>query len=194
MERLTPEQAAEQLACENHISIVFEQGFEEGSKTANEFRQEIYGERDYENACVRALLGGEFIYESFLNNSKFERNAVEDIVKYGDWHYIILHDRKHPTEPNTFVGIWNSEKPMEEESEEAVSEVARLALNPQESYTVLSMVQDCISQGMVANNYQVDRLEKLIEEIDDPFEDFKKDLEFEVQIVVRKRGNQNASN
>lgn len=190
---MTPAQAAEHLSNENHISIVFEEGFEEGSQTAKEFRQEIYGERDYEQYCGRPLAGSEFIYETFLQNNKFERNAVLDIVKYGDWHYIILHDQKHP-EPNLLVGIWNSEKPTEEESN-SLSEVSRLTLNPKECYTVLSMIGDCIDDGRVSRDYETDRLEKLVKDIEDPFNPgFKEGLEFEIHIVVRKRSEMNASN
>ncbi|WCF11657.1 hypothetical protein NDS46_30385 (plasmid) [Paenibacillus thiaminolyticus] len=192
MERLTPEQAAERIAHEDHISIVFEDGFEEFGKTAEEFKHEIYGEERFEQACIGALLGGEFIYETFLNNSKYERNAIIDIVKYGDWDYIRLHDHKHPTDSNLIVGIWNQNKPYpHEESDESYRSTSRdeirLTLNSKESYSVLSMVGDCIARGQIASDYQIERLEKLMEDIEDPFDGFKDDLEFEVQIVVRKR-------
>lgn len=110
MNKVTPQQAAEQVANENHITIVFENGFEEDSQTAKEFENEIYGVR-FEDACVNALLGGEYRYETFLSNYELEKNAILDIVRYGDWSYIILHDQTHPTDSNLYVVIVNSEQP-----------------------------------------------------------------------------------
>ncbi|MFF2532216.1 hypothetical protein ACFVS2_25235 [Brevibacillus sp. NPDC058079] len=189
MERLTPEQAAERIATEDHISIVFEDGFEEGSQTAKEFKYNVYNECNFDEICVGALLGGRFIYENFLNHLDLLKNAIVDIVKYGDWSYIILHDHKHPTDSRLHVGIENINK-VEGQDEESASpqyEEIHLRLNQKESYTVLSIVDGNINEGRTDSDYDVERLKELFKAIENPFGEFEEGLEFEVQIMVRRK-------
>lgn len=187
MERLTPEQAAERLKQEDHVTLIFEKGFEERSKTADEFRG-ILGEESFEAMCTDAMLGGEFKFEKFLSNSDWSRNDFIHLALHGEWTYIILHDHKHPTDDNKLVMIANelTTEPSDYEYEEKVV-VADLSLSQKESYSVLSMVQDCISRGMISSSYDVNRIEELLKKIEDPFEDFQKDLEFEIQVTVRRK-------
>ncbi|MBP1308876.1 hypothetical protein JOD82_001896 [Paenibacillus sp. 1182] len=190
MRKMSPEEAAKVIALENHITVVFEEGFEEESRTANEFR-DLLGQIQFERACIHALLGGQYRYETFLKQDKFERNSILDIVRFGDWSYIILHDQKHPTDEKLYVIIQNVDKANEETEDDSAPqyEETSLKLNHQESYTVLSMVGDCIERGQVAEEYEIKQLENLLEIIDDPFEGFKDDLEFEIQIKVKKKLN-----
>lgn len=187
MERLTPEKAAIRLKVEDHVTIIFEKGYEKNSQTAEEF-EGIYGSEKFESVCFDALFGEEFRFETFLSNDQMLRKSVQDVVLYGEWHYIILHDQNHPTDDNKLVMIANelTTEPSDYEYEEKTV-VADLSLSQRESYSVLSMVQDCIDRGMISSRYDVNRIEELLKKIEDPFEDFQKDLEFEIQVTVRKK-------
>ncbi|ADO59649.1 hypothetical protein [Paenibacillus polymyxa] len=113
MRKMSPEEAVKIIALEDHVSIVFEEGFEDHSQTANEFR-DLLGENHFERACIDALFGGQYRYETFLKQDKFERNSILDIVRFGDWSYIILFDQQHPTDEKLYVGIQNVNKVSEE--------------------------------------------------------------------------------
>jgi hypothetical protein len=202
MKRVTPEEAAVQMATEDHIIIVFSDGFDEFSKTAQEFKGNIIAEEQFEELLVDAFLGGEYRYETFLNNSRYTRNSVIDIVKYGEWSYILLLDHQHRTDSNRYVGIENLNRVEVEEErlgyppastiettqEASSNEEIRLFLDHKESFSILSMVGGCIDEGRIQSNYEVNRIESLIKSIEsESMEEFKEGLEFEVQIVVRRR-------
>ncbi|KQN96803.1 hypothetical protein [Paenibacillus sp. Leaf72] len=107
MMKLTPEEALTEIAKENRITLVYENGFGENSPTAKIFREEIYSDILFEEHCITALLGLEYAFETHLNNSDFIRNTVSDLVKEGEWDYIILHERKDPISYNILVYIEN---------------------------------------------------------------------------------------
>lgn len=110
MKSVTLAEAVQTVEKENHITLVFENGFEEEGKTAKEFENEIFGEKSFEENCEDALLGKEYRYQTFLSNSHFEKNAVLDIVKYGEWSYILLHDQVHPIDEKLYVAIENKQR------------------------------------------------------------------------------------
>lgn len=64
-------------------------------------------------------------------------------------------------------------------------------LNKEESLTVMDMVQDVMDRGMIASDYEVDTLQKIINETTDEFEQFQKGIEFEVVIRVKGATNEN---
>jgi hypothetical protein len=63
-------------------------------------------------------------------------------------------------------------------------------LNKQESLTVMDMVQDVFDRGMVAGDYETEKLEQIIDEHTDEFDQFKKGIEFEVIIRVKSETNE----
>lgn len=66
-------------------------------------------------------------------------------------------------------------------------------LNRKESLTVMDMVQDSLDRGMVSGNYETKKLEEIIKENTDEFEEFNKDTEFEVIIRVKTLANSKKS-
>lgn len=112
MERVSPNQAAERVKKEDHITIAFKEGFEEFSETSKEFREEIFSPISWDES---GNWGHEFKFEAHLLDERWDtanpivRGAVDRIILAGEWDYIILHDQVHDT-PGRLVLIWNDLK------------------------------------------------------------------------------------
>lgn len=68
---------------------------------------------------------------------------------------------------------------------EAVNQgIMEYKLNPEESKTVMDMVQDIIDRGMIASGYETDKLEEIIDYSTDDYEQHRKGVQFEVIVRV----------
>lgn len=68
------------------------------------------------------------------------------------------------------------------ELKEEQSKTKEYILDKDESLTIMDMVQDCIDRGMIARSYETDKLEDIIDDSTNEFEQFTKDFEIIIRV------------
>lgn len=107
------EEAITEITNEDHIVILFENGYEEGSETEEEM-ESWYGYGLHNNEkYVEKLISGRAESDIFLKNDQFEFDHAVTLIRAGDWTSIILKDRKNP-DGGLFI-LENIENPVEDE-------------------------------------------------------------------------------
>lgn len=58
-------------------------------------------------------------------------------------------------------------------------------LNDSESKTLLEMASDCIERGMVAKNYELEKIDGIINDSISIYGEFKQEIEVEIEVRVK---------
>ena len=58
-------------------------------------------------------------------------------------------------------------------------------LNDSESKTLLEMASDCIERGMIAGNYEIDKIDEIINDSINMYGEFKQGIEVEMEVKVK---------
>lgn len=60
-------------------------------------------------------------------------------------------------------------------------------LNDKESKTLLNMADDCIDRGMIEKDYEIDKINNILNYGYELYGEFRKDLEIEIEIRIKNK-------
>lgn len=66
-------------------------------------------------------------------------------------------------------------------------EVKTYVLNDNESKSLLDMADDCIDRGMVAKNYDIDKINDIINDSHKMYGEFKQEIEIEIEVRLKRK-------